>query len=383
MAITFSKSISTTEFLNAYNNNIVEFSSDNILDSVKCDIVIGGYTFTITPINNLFRFNFKEVVKTLINLNNFKDDVTPSLDLTIDDSLQMMFLVDYTITFTDESTEDTNETYSFLKSVEQIANVSSRLLSEQQILNKPLLTMFNGYPVDLGRYSNGNFTIYNVNNGNQKAITSTATDTERLWFSEGNYDLSESDEQKTFEDRVLALTDGTLYENSCYSFDENRLLDIGRNSLYLIDSSTQKQVSIKLIDDCGVYLKWFNEYGSWSYWLFSSIFVDSINAKTIDVFNVDFESIDETYTTSLITGKEAKNQINLRYKNLEDYEVEQLKSILTSPRVELYNGNKGDAVTSSSWQTVKVVDGTFAVNNTKNNLTNLAITIDKNQYTQI
>ena len=99
MAINFSKSISTTEFLNAYNNNVVEFSSDNVLDSVKCTITIGGFPFVITPINNLFRFNFKEVIGVLINQNNHKDNIVPTSNIEVDNSLLGSWNVDYTITF--------------------------------------------------------------------------------------------------------------------------------------------------------------------------------------------------------------------------------------------------------------------------------------------
>ena len=109
MAINFSKSLSTTNFLNAYNNNVVEFSSDNVLDSVKCVITIGTYTFEITPINNIFYFNFKEIISVLINQNKFSDDILPTLVLfdatshVYNDTANTYLsqLVNYEITFVD------------------------------------------------------------------------------------------------------------------------------------------------------------------------------------------------------------------------------------------------------------------------------------------
>ena len=70
MAITFTKAVSIAKFLNASNNNVVELSSDSVLDSSKCTISMGGTSIEITPINNVFRYNFKELVKSLINTNN-------------------------------------------------------------------------------------------------------------------------------------------------------------------------------------------------------------------------------------------------------------------------------------------------------------------------
>ena len=128
MAITFSKSLSTVNFLNAYNNNIVEFSSDNVLDSVKCNLTIGSISMEITPINNVFRYNFKEVISVLINQCNFQDEILPVLS-NLDDTSHvyndtvntyLSQLVEYEIVFTNDSTENTSETYKFLKSVEQL-----------------------------------------------------------------------------------------------------------------------------------------------------------------------------------------------------------------------------------------------------------------------
>ena len=196
MAISFSKSISTTKLLNAYNNNVVEFSSDNALDSITCNINIGGIDLEITPISDVFTFNYKEVVSALINTNNFSDDIVPTTNLHADTSLKNSWLATYTITFSDDSTEQTSETYVFVKSVEQIANVSNRLLTEQQILTPLNLTMFKGFPFDVAHYSDGNVTVANSVTAVNKILTSTATTTDRIYLSLGNsiiLELSELD----------------------------------------------------------------------------------------------------------------------------------------------------------------------------------------------
>jgi hypothetical protein len=59
----------------------------------------------------------------------------------------------------------------------------------------------------------------------------------------------------------------------------------------------------------------------------------------------------------------------------------QIKDILVSPRVEMYNGVYGDAF--STWQTVNVKDGALQTQNTKRSLHNIKLSIEINQYTQV
>lgn len=387
MAITFIKAISTTHFLNTYNNNIVEFSSDNVLDSVKCSIAIGSFNFVITPINNLFRFNFKEVVKVLINTNNFEDLNIPDIleDVTQDDNLLSSFNVIYTVSFSDDSEETTNKDYTFLKSVDQISEYTEKPLTDHLVLNKKELTFFKGYPFDIGYYNTADFTIVNNTNNTSKSFTSAHNKGLRLWFSSGEYELSESAEEKAFVVRITSLTGGVYYEDeNCYKWKQEYLFNEGLNNLTITNGSNEDiSLVVKQKRICsGVYLKWVNEEGAWSYWLFNSIYKDTVKAKTIDVFNNDFNNINETYSTVLTTGKKAVNTLKLLADNLSLTEVEQLKSIVTSPRVELYNGIQDEDLTVSSWQSVTVSDGGFTILNTKRNLNKLAINIIKNKYTQ-
>lgn len=386
MAITFSKSISEVNFLNAYNNSIVEFASDSILDSVKCEILIGGFPFVITPINNVFRFNFREIVKVLINTNNFKDSSIPSLmdDITIDESLVGSWSVTYTITFENDTTEVTAKDYSFLKSVEQIDEWVNKPIADHFILNQNELTFFKGYPFDLAYYNTANFTLTNNTINTSKTFTPAVDKVVRIWFNDGEFELSETSEEKNFNSRALALVNGFVYSEDCYVWDEDYLFREGLNNMTLSNgTNTDIELAVTQKEVCdGVYLKWVNEQGAFSYWLFNSVYKDNINVKTIDTFNTDFENIEDTYTTRLTTGKEAVNTLNLYTDRLTRAESLQIESILTSPRVELYNNKNDEIIDATSWQTVIVSDGTFNVLDTKNNLSKLAITIIKNKYTQ-
>lgn len=291
----------------------------------------------------------------LINQDNFLDDKLPSADLIIDTNLQKSWTVTYTITLADDSTDATNQTYFFLRSVEQIGFVSNKLLTVQHLLNLPTLTMWLGYPFDIARFSEGDVTVRNLDTTGFKLLTSVDNNTERIWLSRG--------------DSVITGT-GTIIEKSIANMR--------------LDGVTDVDFTLKIVDTgCdGTYLKWINEFGTWSYWLFNPIHVESINPKSADIFNLDFESIDNTYQTMLAIGKKTDKQRKITAKNLSTEEALQLQSMFLSPRVELYNGSYGDAVTSASWQTVLVSDGRLVTSNTKKLLNNMSATIMMKQYTQ-
>jgi len=375
MAVTFSKSLSTTKLLNAYNNNVVEFTSNAIPigETIsKATINIGGEDVEITPINEVFSYNFREIIRVLMN-NNFEDSIIADDGYKADASLSGSYLVTYTLTFSDATTENTAETYVFLKSVEQIAGVSERLLTEQHILNQSELTFFDGYPFDISIYSDGDFSVINDDNNNYAEFDGTLGETGRIY-------LSELDAEGLFRERVEF--DGGVYEGGgCDEADsDGDLLELGCNNVRVVGGVTDS-MTIKLESVCGgIYLKWFNRMGGWSYWLFNPIYKELLKARTMDKFSVDFESIDDTYETTLITGKDTEKERGLVYENLSEAERLQITDLLSSPRVEMYNGVKdGDL---STWQTVVVKDGGFEINNTKRCISNFRATIEINDYNQ-
>ena len=74
--IIFSTDIATDKLLLAYNNNIVEFYSDNFLLATKATITIGASTKTLFPSpTGKFYINFKDWITSLINVDNFTDDL--------------------------------------------------------------------------------------------------------------------------------------------------------------------------------------------------------------------------------------------------------------------------------------------------------------------
>lgn len=371
MAITFSIERSESNYLDGFNNNVVVFTSDAIPggENIKsCNINIGSKDFVITPdSSDVLEFDFIEIVNVLIK-NRLTDNVTFALpDEYSDSDLVNSYVITFTITFTDNTTEQTTKTYKFLRSVSQI-NASFKVREDGLVLGKKTITAFLGFPFDIGYLNNGggNYTMINTTNG--KVIDFTGGfDGTRIVFGNKLVGLSE------FSIRVK--DDGGILENNCYE-NEHDFLKIGINEVTIFDDNGSVQdLTIELLDVCeGVYLKFFNEQGSWSYWLFNRIYRESKTVKVKDKYRVDFGNLEDTKATVLVTKKESEKRFRIHTTNLTQDNRAQLIDVLDSDRVELYNK------TADTFQTVIVRSGTFRVINTKKTLSNLTINIDINEY---
>ena len=359
MAIVYTSKPNVNRLINAFNNNVFEFADDGAKTAKKCTVLINNATsIVITPINNKFYFNLKEISSLISKEDNWQDNTPNVLGLSLDDDIIKDLIIKFTIEFTDTTTVNNQTTYSILRSVSQINNVIDleKTTNSNNFVSLNNLTFFKGYPFDFTYYSNEEYI---------GLLFNSATDFWRV------YDFVLGSNRFFLSDNI-----GNLLKD-----DENdNILQVGLNILK-VALFTVKPINVKLVDSCsGVYLKYINEFGSWSYWLFNSIYTSTINARIKDEFNVDFKDITETSATTLITGKDATETLNLTSKNLDTNEVAQLQSILTSPRVELYNGTV-DSV--ALWQTVIVRGGSFTWTNTKRDLANISIQVLKNKYTQV
>lgn len=352
MAIIFSKPISTTTLLNAYNNNNVTFNSDSGLTAVKCSLTINGIVFEITPINNVFKYNFREVSKVLINSTNFEDNTLPSLVLAnatshvYDDTAgtYLTVSVDYTITFSNATTETINKVYKFLKSVEQleqtregvvIGGMEIYMLStfQQSTADTYDVTYHEGYPFDISIYleTPGLTTVLNQTNALSYTFN-LPSKVNRLFFSDGRTTITIDD--------YLPLMYGL-----------NRLkITKGLDSIYV-------NVTKKASTD-GQYIKWLNQYGGWNYWLFNCLYKKTRITKSLGIVNNDFNNVNETKDSFITIGKDSGDKITIVTEGLSIENQNVLNGILDSPKVYYFTGIRLSRVTNVSWLAVDLTDGT-------------------------
>lgn len=379
------------KLLNAFNNNILVFTDDGNLDVKSCTISIsepsqsGFPTFRLSPINNQFEFNLYEVSKITAKYYKFRDTIQDyNLGLKRDDFVTFYMDLEIEITLEDGSKTDDTKGFTFLKSVSQIYPVKDY---EQgfNLFSKSNLTFFKGYPFDVSLVGNTSepLTVKNNVKGNEIEYTSIE---ERLVYSRGDYMIDSSPYAKgNVVLRVEEMTDYNLDNIDCGSFPNgNPILDVGYNDVSLTKEGKEIKCLIRLRDICeGVYIRWIDDNGCWSYWLFSSKYTENKSVRTLDSYRVNEQDITTQYESELIMGKEGEKAYTVYDTNITSDEANQLKSLPDSPRIELYNGKYGDNVRelSKAWQTIALVDSSFMFYTTKRDIINLTMQFKKPLFT--
>ena len=148
--------------LNGRNNNIVTFSASNTPSNevaVSASVVIDSNTFYLTPINEVFTFNFLQIFSVLSH-HNILDQ---SMDSTAreNDSLIFNENVTYTIEFSDNTTEVFSDSYTFGRIADQIGKYKEKYTDKINILGSTNIKVWKGYPfsVSINTVPSNQYTI--------------------------------------------------------------------------------------------------------------------------------------------------------------------------------------------------------------------------------
>jgi len=370
MAIIFDKEVSQTELLSSHDDNIVKFHSDNVLAEVSCKVDFGFQSYDITPDpTGLFTYNLKEVVKVAINPSNFRDSVEPDVHngnySLQDDNAYLAVSVTYQISFEGGSTESISRNYKFVKGVKQpikylnntidtVADMITILAPFEKNSRKSFfIPYFDGYPMDFAFYSNAARNIIVTNKTtNHTATIPVLAGVNRVFISGGDHNMTLDD--------FLPLVYGV-----------NKLeLAIEGSPLELVTLNLDRRRS-----ECGLCFKYHNEQGGWNYYRFNEIYREDTKTKTIASLAPLFASIEESFESDVISGKDSARTVSLLAEVRDKREQKYLQQILTSPRVELYLNEVFERADSSSWLGIRVLDGTFRTENTKNSFSELKIKV--------
>src|SRR5690606_27544695 len=98
---------------------------------IKADIEVEGIAepFPVYPYAGVFSYNFRDIVKTLINRNGFADSIIPNLDeqfIYSDPNLQLTLNANI-VAYSNSTGETTNVSFQFIKSAEQLFGYKRRL----------------------------------------------------------------------------------------------------------------------------------------------------------------------------------------------------------------------------------------------------------------
>lgn len=353
--------------LNAYNNSVIEFGTD-VGTPARATILIDDYTFEITPNQGVFYFNLKEIIKVLINQGNFNDSIevsNPANYVFPDASLFLEIPFTITVIKTNGDSEILNKTYKYIKSAKQIVrsyfteNDLIKFLTPSKDL-KSYVTYFEGYPFDVSIYSNTSRIVTITHKRTATTLdVSLSKGINRLFLSNG--------------------------ENDNLGFEEQLPLHIGLNELeFKVDNDNKLTLFVtKMQVDCGVYLKWFNQNGAWSYWKFSPIYTESQSNKANKPINSDFLNIEDTIGRVTQTGKKSNNTRNIQSGPMNERERFVVSQVFASPKIFLYNNLELQPFSKVDWKEIDIKASNQELVNTKKVLTEYKIKINLPElYTQ-
>lgn len=135
----------------------------------------------------------------------------------------------------------------------------------------------------------------------------------------------------------------------------------------------------RVVDECGIFLRWRNTRGGWSYWLFSQDYTEELKSKSLGSTRIGRIFVGRKDNSFYPFGTTAKKTWTLTSEiPVLDYELEEVKSLFVSPEIYLWKGKEVTDIQSQHWERVNIVDGSqkFKYNNQYTHA--LSVTIDFN-----
>lgn len=363
----------------AFNNDIVYFASSTTgLPLVRAEVTINSTVVTLYPSpNRVFFINLKNFVATLINTNRFTDvlftDIqTPAPSSFIYDYTYFNYLVawvEFKIFISDNTEETETKNLTWIAGVEQHGYMPMMknglyVLSPFKKLtnNQYYLKYWEGYPFDMPLYVGQNWeyiTLSNKTTGYDVDFQNPFT-ISRIFISDGRTDFNLED--------ILPLVEG-------------------HNQLELNDSAdgNRKYIQLEKIPyKCGVYLKWLNKYGCYSYWLFeNTVGIERIGRYQEALAN-DFENLSTSLGREIQTGRETQDTLKIVAELLTEDEMTILEGLFDSPKIYLFTGQPMARNNFNNWLEVSLKSPSTRIKNYKQGLTNIAIDIElPMRYTQV
>lgn len=193
-----------------------------------------------------------------------------------------------------------------------------------------------------------NFSLMNETNGLNQTFTQDGSVT-RLVFSDGRTD-------ETLE-TLLPLAEG-------------------RNRLKFGFTQPKWALVEKVPYKCGVYLKWLNALGGYSYWLFENTYALDRSTKSLGEMDSDNNNLDSSFGRSIALGKESQDSMKIIAELLNEDDRRIVEGILESPKIYLFTGQPFARNSSRNWIEVNLKTSSARLKNPKQPLINFAFEIE-------
>ena len=347
----------------AFNNNIFQFKSNSLLTVSYAEITGLGTTIKLYPINGIFTLNLKQYLSVICNIDNFIDTENFNVNTSLIYSCKTYFeqQIEIKVFFTNTTFELLSKNIKYIAGVEQIENYKQNnllLYETAAFIFLPLIKKTNthyakyyrGYPFDISILINADFiTNIQIYNNTTSQFFSVATDLKanRLLFDDGLNFIPDFD----FE-----FSQGI---NNCQINDSN----------FIIDYESEP---------CeGIYIKWLNNYGGYSYWLFSNYFQKNNDYKSIGELKTDFLNIENTFARTTQIGKRTNPSLEVIEDDITEMQLPLIESLLESPKVFIYNGKKNvTRATALDWTEIRLDTKKATVRNFKQQNVRIGFSFD-------
>lgn len=342
-----------TDYLAGYNSTIVRWGT-TLAKTIKTGEIwfnISMKFVDLVPLNNVVEFDCYEVIKTLFgSFDDFLSYQTSEV-IKYDGNLFNLHAVKLVVNYTDNTSENVDITGKFTRAVRQHTDMSNGMFYftgagpyphfTNLLMKAPRkkdwftqqIRIFKGYPLDvslIGPTANNylNFTLYNNvtglvgNSGYTITVpggSRTNKEVQRIVLSDGMNLHS-----------LLAANPGVT---KGYLQIDHLVSDVGAiTNLY--------SFAFDIADECGVYIKWINSCGGWSYWLFNKNTRNLITTKAKGTINSNAGQLGYNADEKNI-GFDSDEKLQVVTQGVEKWTLDQLLDIPTSPCVYLYLKPRG------------------------------------------
>jgi len=156
---------------------------------------------------------------------------------------------------------------------------------------------------------------------------------------------------------VLRRDEGIVKENESYYID--RIIDYDGIDLNSLDMTYVNEF-VRCCD--GIYTKWLNNEGGYSYWLFAPEHSEVLKTKSIGSLKRSWR--DRSVNSDMTSlGKTTGREMNL-FTKASKYYMKELQSVLTSPEVYVYMDNLDNEL--NGFVKVDTSNGNYRVNSHHN-----------------
>ena len=130
----------------------------------------------------------------------------------------------------------------------------------------------------------------------------------------------------------------------------------------------------RVVDECGIFVTWLNEAGTWSYWLFSEKYTEEIRTKSLGAIQKSVKD-DLNHSTMYPLGYTANKRWTLRSDvPVMEGELEELQSLYSSSIVFVYLESKSNSGLYP--KRVSVVEGSYKFDINKQDVYPFSVTIE-------